>query len=62
MNCLIIGPTFASSAGEYAVQKSGGLFQITPTGKNVTADDVTPQVDMDVITDVVRASARVSLA
>lgn len=74
--CLMCGPTIAvkrshvlgshlycpSCTGEYAVQKSGGLFQITPTGKTGAAADLTPQVDTDVIADVVRASARALLA
>ena len=48
--------------GEYEVGKSGGLFQITPTGKTGDAEGLAPEVDVDVISDVVRASARALLA
>lgn len=75
-NCVMCGPTIAvkrshtlgahlycpSCTGEYEVKKTGGLFQITPTGRAGTASDLTPQVDADVICDVVRASARALLA
>lgn len=74
-NCVMCGPTIAvkrshvlgahlycpSCTSEYSVQKSGGLFQITPTGNAGAASDLTPQVDTDVIADVVRASARALL-
>jgi HD-GYP domain-containing protein (c-di-GMP phosphodiesterase class II) len=74
--CVMCGPTIAvkrshvlgshlycpSCSMEYAVQKSGGLFQVISTGKSGSADDLAPQVDTDVIADVVRASARALLS
>jgi hypothetical protein len=74
--CVMCGPTIAvkrahvlgshvycpACTGEYAVQKADRLLQLTPTGATGTAQDMTPQVDTDVIADVVRASARALLA
>ena len=74
--CVMCGPTIAvkrshalgsqvycpACTGEYEVGKSGGLFQITPTGKTGDAEGLAPEVDVDVISDVVRASARALLA
>ena len=51
-----------SCTGAYAVRKVGGLFQITPTGGTGAADALAPKVDADVISDVIRASARALLA
>jgi HD-GYP domain-containing protein (c-di-GMP phosphodiesterase class II) len=73
--CMVCGPTMAikrshvpgapmycmSCSGEYAVQKAGGLFHVTPTGNTGTAADLAPEVDTDVIADVIRASARALL-
>ena len=74
-SCVMCGPIIAvkrshstgknlycpSCAGEYAVQKSGDTFQITPTGNTGTAADLAPQLDTDIIAGVVRASARALL-
>ncbi len=75
-HCVMCGPTIAvkrshamgthlycpSCTGEYVVQKSQGTLQVTPTGKTGSAAQLTPQVDPDIIVDVVRASARALLS
>jgi len=73
--CVMCGPTIAikrshtagrhlycpSCSGEYTAQKSGGLWQLTPTGHTGSAAELTPEVDADVVAEVVRASARALL-
>lgn len=74
--CLMCGPTMAiarshpvgrnvycpSCTGEYATQRVGTQLQLVATGKTGSPADLEPQVDQDVIRDVVRAAARSLLA
>lgn len=46
---------------EYAVQKTGTRWSITPTGHTGSAANMAPTVDPDVLADIVRASARALL-
>ena len=75
-SCVVCGPTIAvkrshamgtplycpSCTGEYAVVKTAGTLQVSPTGKTGSAEQLAPHVDTDVIADVVRTSARALLA
>ena len=74
--CLMCGPTIAvarthapgmnlycpSCTGEYATQDAGGGLQLVATGRKGLPADLEPQVDQDVIDDVVRTNARSLLA
>jgi HD superfamily phosphodiesterase len=74
-DCVMCGPTIAvkrshamgthlycpSCTAEYSVARPHGKFEITPTGKTGSPAELAPQVDSDVIFDVVRASARALL-
>ncbi|MBT0569580.1 HD-GYP domain-containing protein [Curvibacter sp. CHRR-16] len=77
LSCLMCGPVITrprslsvgmhvycpSCTGEYETQTEGGkgLLRITPTDKKGRPEDLTPQVDHDVIRDMVRATARTLL-
>ncbi len=70
--CLMCGPTIVvqrrhragaplycpTCTGEYATAQENGQWRLSPTGQKATPADLEPRVDDDVITDVIRASAR----
>jgi len=74
--CLVCGPTVVlhrghqegtqvfcpSCSGGYRTSRSGGNWQLIPTGTTANPKDLEAVVDADVIADVVRASARSLLA
>jgi hypothetical protein len=73
--CLMCGPTIViqrshgvgvnvycpSCTGEYATQREDARWKVVPTGKKGTPVELEPRVDSELISDVVRASARALL-